>query len=294
MESTAEPSNLSSRLDSPLSSFIERQAARRKVWTYLGLTLASSSIFYALIISAGSLSVGGGVYVNGLMWSPGIAALLTRVIHQRNVRGEGWGWGGTRWHVLAYFLPLAYAGIAYGAVWLIGLGGIGTFRTSLLLFVTAGTVQSCLSALGEELGWRGLLVPELAKITDFTRTALISGGAWAFWHTPLILFADYNSGTPKGYALLCFAVTVLGISFPFAWLRLRSNSVWTGMLMHASHNLWIQGFFDRVTIDTGRTLWFTTEFGAALAVVSILVAYIFWRLRSSLPSLATSRLGPAS
>ena len=266
--------------------------ARLKVWTYIILTLAFSSIFYALIISAGSLQARGGIYVLALMWCPGVSALLTRLIHQRNLRGEGWGWGGTRWQLLAYFLPLAYAALAYGAVWLVGLGGIGSFPTNLALFVMVGTAQSCLTALGEELGWRGLLVPELAKLTDFSRTALISGAIWVLWHMPLILFADYNSGTPKGYALFCFAVMVLGISFPFAWLRLRSDSVWTGMLLHASHNLWIQGFFDPLVIDTGRTRWFTTEFGAALAIVAVVVAYIFWRLRNRLPSIATLSLGP--
>jgi len=256
----------------------ERDASRRKVWTYLALTLVFSSIFYALIISAGSLAVHGGLYVLALMWSPGVAALLTRLIHQRNLQGEGWGWGGTRWQLLAYFLPLAYAAVAYGAVWLLGLGGVGRFGSNVLAFAAIGTAQSCLSALGEELGWRGLLVPELAKLTGFTRTALISGAIWALWHMPLILFADYNSGTPKAYAVMCFTVLVVGISFPFAWLRLRSGSVWTGMFLHASHNLWIQGFFDRVTIDTGRTRWFTTEFGAALAVVAVGVALVFQRL----------------
>ena len=267
-----------------MSSSVERQAARRKVWTYLALTLALSSIFYVVIISSGSLKAGGGLYVLGLMWSPGIAALVTRLVHQRNLRGEGWGWGETRWQALSYFLPLAYAGAAYGLVWLLRLGGIGKFERNLLFFVTVGTAQSCLSALGEELGWRGLLVPELARLTDFTRTAAISGAIWTLWHTPLILFADYNSGTPKAYALLCFAVMVMGISFAFAWLRLRSGSVWTGMLLHASHNLWIQGFFDRVTVDTGQTRWFTTEFGAALAIAAVVLGYIFWRGRNRLPS----------
>lgn len=262
----------------------ERDAARRKVVTFLALTLAFSSVFYYLIISGGSLEVHGGIYVLFLMWSPGTAALLTRLIHQRNVRGEGWGWGGTKWQLLAYFLPMGYASVAYGAVWLAKLGGIGSFNTNLLMFVTLGTAQSCFSALGEELGWRGLLVPELAKLTDFTRTSLISGSIWALWHTPLILFANYNSGTSKPYALLCFVVMVIGISFAFAWIRLRSGSVWTGMFLHASHNLWIQGFFDRITVNTGRTLWYTTEFGAALAIVGLLVAWSFWRMRDRLPA----------
>lgn len=269
------------------STSADQQAARRTVWTYLVLTVAFSSIFWGLIISAGTLGVRGGLYVYLLMWSPGVAALVTRLFYQRNVRGEGWGWGGTRWQLFGYFLPIAYATVAYGTVWLAGLGGIGTFKNSLPMFIIAGSIQSCLSALGEELGWRGLLVPELAKLTTYTRTSLISGSIWALWHAPLILFADYNSGTPKAFALLCFFVMVVGISFAFAWLRLRSGSVWTAMLLHGSHNLWIQSFFDRVTVNTGRTAWFTTEFGAALAIVSVVVAYLFWRQRNSLSSAVT-------
>jgi len=255
----------------------------KKIWTFLALTLAFSSICYGRIISAGSLGVDGGIWVLLLMWSPGTSALLTRLIYQRNVRGQGWGWGQTRWQLLAYFLPIGYAALAYSAVWAAGLGGIGPFTPNLLKFVTLGTLSSCFSALGEELGWRGFLVPELAKFNNFTRTALISGSIWALWHTPLILFADYNSGTSKPYALLCFIVMVIGISFAFAWIRLRSGSVWTGMFLHASHNLWIQGFFDRVTVNTGKTLWYTTEFGAALAIVAVFVALFFWKRRDRLP-----------
>jgi hypothetical protein len=60
------------------------------------------------------------------------------------------------------------------------------------------------------------------------------------------------------------------------------------MFMHASHNLWIQGFFDRVTVDTGKTLWYTTEFGAALAVVAVFVAFFFWKRRDRLPPVAST------
>jgi membrane protease YdiL (CAAX protease family) len=254
----------------------------KKISTFLALTLALSSICWWRVISAGSLGVDGGKWVLFLMWSPGTAALVTRLIYQKNLRGEGWGWGGTRWQLLSYFLPLGYAAVAYSAVWAAGLGGIGAFDRNIVTFILLGSLSSCFSALGEELGWRGFLVPELAKHYNFTRTAVISGLIWAFWHSPLILFADYNAGTSTLYSLACFVVMVVGISFAFAWLRLRSGSVWTGMLLHASHNLWIQGFFDRVTVDTGKTLWYTTEFGAALAVVAVFVAYFFWRRRDQL------------
>ena len=72
--------------------------------TYLALTVIAAAPFYYLIISAGSVSAGGGVYVLGLMWSPGVSALLTRLLLQRNVRGMGWGWGKTRYQVWSYLI----------------------------------------------------------------------------------------------------------------------------------------------------------------------------------------------
>jgi hypothetical protein len=77
---------------------------------------------------------------------------------------------------------------------------------------------------------------------------------------------------------------VISLAIPLAWLRLRSASVWPAALLHASHNLFVQGFFDRVTVDTGRTRWLTTEFGAALAVTIGVTAWLFWRARGAVAS----------
>ena len=254
--------------------------------TFLSLTLISSAVFWWLIISAGGLGAHGGVYVFALMWCPGISALVTRLIFQRNVRGQGWTWrrDTTRWAVLAYLLPLGYALVAYGVVWLAGLGGmdLGRFRVNPAMFVLYGTAMSLLSATGEELGWRGFLVPALATRMSFARTGLVSGAIWAAWHVPLIVGADYNGGTPAWYSVLCFAVMVVALGIPFAWLRLRSGSVWPAAILHASHNLYVQGFFDRVTLNTGPTRWLTGEFGAALALAIVATAWMFWRRRGAL------------
>lgn len=256
----------------------------REIGTFLGFTFGLSAIFWALIISAGSLGAHGGIYVLALMWCPGVSALTTRLIYQHNVRGEGWGLGQPRWLALAYVLPIVYATVVYGLVWLTGLGGVdlSRFKTPVVAFVVIGSLQSLLSATGEELGWRGYLVPALARTKSFRVTALISGATWAGWHFPLIIGADYNGGTPPWYSVLCFAVMVIAMGFPFAWLRLRSGSVWPAAILHASHNLFVQAFFDRVTVDTGPTRWLTGEFGAGLALAFIGLAWIFWRARSSI------------
>jgi len=259
--------------------------ARAELTTFLCLTFALSAVFWWLIVAAGGLGARGGLYVFALMWSPGVSALVTRLLFQHNLRGEGWTWrrATTRWAVLGYLLPLGYATLGYGLVWLTRLGGVdlGRFHVSIAYFLAYGSLASLLSATGEELGWRGFLVPTLARTMSFGRTAVISGAIWAAWHVPLIVFADYNGGTPAWYSVLCFVVMVVSLGVPFAWLRLRSGSVWPAAILHASHNLFVQGFFDRVTVDTGPTRWLTGEFGAALALAIVGTAWLFWRARAS-------------
>ena len=277
----------------------------KKIGTYLLLTFGLSSIFYYLIISSGSLRAGGFLYVLGLMWSPGTAGMLTQLMYQKNLRGLGWGWGKTKYQLWSYFIPLLYAAAAYGVVWLSGLGGfynhefiektaaqfgLQSFSRSSIIAMyvgfaaTLGFLQSCISALGEEIGWRGFLVPHLAKIMSFRSVVLVSAGIWSVWHYPVLFFADYNAGTPWWYSGTCFTVMVFGISFVFAWMRLKSGSLWTGMILHASHNLFIQAVFDKLTVDTGITKYITGEFGAALVVSSLVVAWIVWKKKNDLES----------
>ena len=255
---------------------------------FLLITLGLSSIFYFLIISSGTIYAFEMFYVLAWMWCPGAAALTTTILLNRNLTRLGWSWGGTRYQLLSYALPLAYSSLVYLGVWFSGLGRFAglldlEFLRHLFFSATIGVIVSSVSALGEEIGWRGFLVPELAKVTTFTKTSLISGVIWASWHYPLILFADYRGGTTSWYELSCFTLMIVGVSFPLAWLRLKSNSVWTAVLLHASHNLYVQGVFDPLTEDTGLTKYLAGEFGAALAAIAIPVAYIFWMKRFELP-----------
>jgi len=269
----------------------------QRIGTYLFFTLVFSAVFWGLIIHTGHLASGGGLFVLALMWCPGLAGLLTRYLYQGNLDGHGWRWGRARYPLASYLIPIAYATPVYLVAWFSGLASFNTaflarasasfgwphlpVSVQLLLYVvllgTFGMVGESAHALGEELGWRGFLVPELAKVTSYRNVSLISGICWACWHYPLLLFADYNAGTPAWYGLACFTVMVVGTSFVFAWMRLRSGSVWTGMLLHASHNLFIQSIFDRLTGNTGRTPWITGEFGIGLAIMAIVVAVICLR-----------------
>ena len=275
---------------------------KNKIVVFLAFTLAFSSIFYFLLITAGSLQAAGGPLVSwGLMWCPGLAALLTQFIFEKNVRDFGWGWGKTRYQVWGYFIPLFYALVAYGAVWMTGLCAVpnrefldkviarfgmgdspaAAIAAYLLACATMGVGVSCLSALGEEIGWRGFLVPHLARLMSYPKVAVVSGLIWSSWHWPMIVFAEYaNKGAPVWYGVVCFTAMVIGLSFGFTWLRLKSGNIWGVVLWHASHNVFVQRFFTPLTSDTPWTPYLVDEFGAALAIVVALVALAFWSRRS--------------
>ena len=277
---------------------IIKNPAFKKVIVYLVLTFTLCIPFYYYIISTGAAE-GGGVI--GLMWCPGVAALLTRLVFQRNLRGMGWGWGKTRYQVWGYLLPLIAWLAVYGITWSTGLGGFSSealtsetgygLSLAFAMEATFSVLLLMIFTLGEELGWRGLLVPELSKITGFFQLSLISGVIWTVYHLPILFFADYHSAAPKWYAFLVFTVMVVALSFIYAWLRLKSGSIWPGVILHASFNV-LEGVFNQLTVDRGYTEYFTTEFGLGIAIICVLVAYWCWKQRGSLPQLTSSEPEP--
>jgi membrane protease YdiL (CAAX protease family) len=178
---------------------------QKRIVIFLILTLLLSAVFWVLIWQAGGIKGSGAVFVTFLMWCPGLAALITTFAFQHNVSGLGWRFGDLRYWLLAFALPIAYGGVVYGLAWLTGLGAFSTQavpagQSILLTLLISGPIVFILGgvfpALGEEIGWRGLLVPQLAKLTSFTNVALVVGVIWALWHVPILLFGGYNSGRP--------------------------------------------------------------------------------------------------
>ncbi|RJL35432.1 CPBP family intramembrane glutamic endopeptidase [Bailinhaonella thermotolerans] len=91
-----------------------------------------------------------------------------------------------------------------------------------------------LPALGEEIGWRGWLVPRLRPYGLWPALAL-SGVIWGAWHAPHTLLG-YNYPHLGAWA----ALMTIGLSTLYgvvlAWLRLRSGSVWPAAVSHAAFN----------------------------------------------------------
>ena len=272
----------------PTRELTKSGLARRKVAWFLGLTFVLVSAAYVPILRSGGAMKMLPVAV--LMWMPGLAALLTQLITTRSLKGLGWRPRTAKLLGLALILPLLYALPVYGLTWLTGVakfnpagwsaeaGGLAVLP-ALALLLTAGLLQSLLTALGEEIGWRGLLVPQLALITTLRNTWLISSVVWLLFHLPLILGGDYHAeGTPLWFSLLCFTLMLFAMSAVLAWIRLASGSLWTAALLHASHNLIVQGVFDAGTQAGPVSAYVTGEFGAGLAVTIGVAGWVLWRL----------------
>jgi membrane protease YdiL (CAAX protease family) len=76
------------------------------------------------------------------------------------------------------------------------------------------------------------------------------------------------------FALVCFTAGVVASAFISGWLRMRSQSIWPSVLVHASHNLFVQGIFDPLTANTGLARYATTEFGIGLSLTIAATAYL--------------------
>jgi membrane protease YdiL (CAAX protease family) len=262
---------------------------KTKIAIFLALTIVLAGIAVTPVVLAGDINAGNGLYMLATMWSPGVAAILTRLITQRNLRGMGWVPRTPGLLALAYILPVLYALPVYLLAWGSGIGGFEPSNWSfepgmspvmgLVMAGTVGAAMGMISATGEEIGWRGLLVPELARIATFRNTALISGAIWTVYHLPGLLGANYRGeGTPLAYSLLCFAAMIVALSFILAWMTLKAQSFWPAAVLHATHNLFVQGVFDGATIENASTNWLTGEFGAGLAVSTAVAAWLLIRL----------------
>src|SRR3984885_14010156 len=275
----------------------------KQILSYLLLVFAFSSLPYYFMIHTGRIGAGNGMVVSLVMWCPAFAAFATCALFRIDLATLGWNWRPARYVAWAYVIPILYALPVYIAAW-IAIRGSFAFAafaapwgaafglpdwprvTALFLtipcYATLGVISSAARALGEEIGWRGFLLPRLVQQAGFTWGCLLSGCIWAIWHYPGLLFADYNAGTRPVFALTCFTLMVIADSYILGWLRLKSGSLWTAAILHASHNLFIQAIFDRMTAPVGRALYVTTEFGAGLALTAGAFAVYFWTRRNEL------------
>jgi len=236
----------------------------KKGWQFVGLTFVLSALPYFFIISEGDP---GTDWTLLLMWMPGIAAILLRLLHQEGLFSQLiWNplkdW---KWILLAAFIPFAIEmltillSVGVGAAALkttfltvengkIAIQGIAmlfgaaaqpwyAFLPNFILSYFVGVLfYSLLFAFGEELGWRGYLQKEWAP-TNSLFSFLLIGVIWGWWHLPGILLGHNYPDYPLlgGLLLMPFVTILFSIVFGVAFNKNRV--IWVPVIFHGAVNI---------------------------------------------------------
>lgn len=189
----------------------------------------------------------------GVTYAPAIAALIvarrdgvSSLLRKLNPRGQ-WLW-----------VPVL---IAAGAVCTMAAALIAGVRMAWSPFFAAHVLlQFVFVGCGEELGWRGWLLPRLLTSYRPAAATAIVAGVWGFWHMPILLTGPRIA--------MPFLFGVFGLSFLFTalWERVKGN-IFVLAVAHASVNAPIEMLNEPHVRDAVFVLY-----GALGTAVAILIA----------------------
>lgn len=237
------------------------------VFLTIGLTWAAEAAMIANGFRAERLlEPGVMLLLVGVMWIPGICALAVNALAGRPFSALGLRFGGFKPYLAIIPLVPAVFAAAYGLSWIMGFGSPDWAMTrllhdmrmapgasmpshhALLIMLPAsaiiGPFFNFLAALGEELGWRGFLLPVLMPLGKLPAYLLL-GIIWGLWHMPLVLVGFNYPGHPlAGVLMMCLGTIAISIfinEFALAW-----KSTLLAAFIHAAINAQAYGVWQHV------------------------------------------------
>ena len=224
----------------------------------------SFQIPYIVMIFSGWGFVFASIIMTGLtLGKAGVISILKRYLQWR----VGWKWFAVALilsptlFILGIYINAALTGIApdYSTILIYRIMGKSA---NLPLLVLPWLIYEAI-ANGEEIGWRGYVLPRLqAKYSALTST-LILGAIWGFWHLPKFL-SDFDAIHFAWFMAHTFAQAVI-----LTWIyNGTKGSLLMATLYHASSNT--VGMF----VPIANTLS-NANMGSYIAVVMLEVATAF-------------------
>ncbi len=183
--------------------------------------------------------------------------------------------------LFAFLYPVLFLAITAILVVLTGFGELNTDKLSgLALYPSLGTIAfGFLLIFGEEYGWRGFLLKELAEAKGKIFAAIVVGLVWAVWHGPAVfeLATFTNMENPALISIIQMSA-VFVFSFPFAYSYFLTNNILPPMIFHFVWNFYnplLLGdiYMNKPGIVEGNILYIN---GESLAGIIIGLPFIFW------------------
>jgi len=175
--------------------------------------------------------------------------------------------GGAAILVLAGAIPLIAGAVAIVVARAAGDGAAFLPLTAILISIV---IQMVTGSTGEELGWRGFVLPRLRARMGTTAASLTMALLWVVWHVP----AFYTPGMPHQFMPIgptLAAIAFFGVFMAALFYR-AGDSVLPTMAAHISLNviLGVGGF-------NGASVAFWTTMAALNAPIA--VATLLWPRR---------------
>ena len=125
-----------------------------------------------------------------------------------------------------------------------GLAPLAMCGSNVIVNVVILGVVGTLTAMGEEIGWRGYLQPRLDAAGVRWSVAVVWLCQLAY-HAPLIAGAGYVNAGSLPFSLVLFAAADLPLTFLWARESYRARSLWPAVLFHSFHNTISQWLFPK-------------------------------------------------
>lgn len=244
----------------------------KKVKTFLAITfILTWVIAFGLMIQDGYKNPYAIVIIMGCMFMPAIGVILTTIITKGSIKDV---WikpnlkGNIKYYLIAWLLPFLLIILGIVVYYLVFPGNFdgsmstminatkeqlssagqsipsdnqlkAMLLTQIATSIFVAPVINFIPCLGEELGWRGYLLPNLLEKFTPLKATIISGVIWGIWHTPMIAMGhNYGLGYPTAPLGGIFAMTIFCIfaGSILSYVTLKTKSCIPAVISHAMIN----------------------------------------------------------
>ncbi len=239
---------------------------KNRLVLFVVLSFVIAWIVFMLIPICG-LTYGKGVSILILaaaMFAPALSSILTRLItkegfHQMYLRPHFKGH--VKEYIMVFFGPTALLFLS-GAVYFLvfpsmfdsqltnlkqmaassstpGFSALTLLLISALQIIIIGPIINIIPTMGEELGWRGYLLPKLRVVFSDRVALIITGVIWGLWHTPVIVMG-HNYGTQYfGYpwlGILGMTIFCVVLGIIEGYITIKLESAFPAAMIHSTVN----------------------------------------------------------
>lgn len=150
-----------------------------------------------------------------------------------------------KWYVSAFMIPLIICAASYTTLSMVSYHRfvLPTLCHSLetyliyLFFIVFGSV-------GEEIGWRGYMLPLLLRKYSYLISSIIIGLFWGIWHL------QFQAGC---LVFIIYLMLTIEMSITMSWFCKKTNgNIVSAIIMHSSFNLCALLLFENVIINISQ------------------------------------------